>query len=189
MRFSSLTLPFLLLSSLAVADTAPTPHPQEVHQEAVSKALIQATRTQINAERQQAITLSLPLSPTESDAFWPLYREYHGKIDLLNDRFYALVMEYAKSYPDVSDEKAKAFLKEYNDIDGDRVSLRGKYAKKFLKVIPATKVARYLQIEHRLDVLEALDASSQIPLVKPSKGDQGGPAASSAPAPITPSTM
>ncbi len=174
MRLSSLVLPLLLASPLAMAESTPQPSPQEVRQEAVSKALIQATRTQINAERQQAITLSLPLNPTESDAFWPLYREYHGKIDLLNDRFYALVMEYAKAYPNVSDEQAKKFIKEYNDIDEDRVELREKYSKKFLKVIPATKVARYLQLEHRLDVLEALDASSQIPLIKPSKTDQGG---------------
>jgi hypothetical protein len=180
MRFSFLALPVLLLCPLAV-NAAPAATAQEVRQEAVSKALIQATRTQINAERQQAITLSLPLSPTESDAFWPLYREYHGKIDLLNDRFYALVMEYAKAYPDVGDEQAKKFIKAYNDIDEDRVKLREKYAKKFLKVIPATKVARYLQIEHRLDVLEALDASSQIPLIKPSRGDQGGAAASTQP--------
>lgn len=178
MRLSYLVLPLLIASPLSQADNSPQPSPQEVRQEAVSKALIQATRTQINADRQQAITLSLPLSPTESDAFWPLYREYHGKIDLLNDRFYALVMEYAKAYPNVGDEQAKKFIKEYNDIDEDRVDLREKYAKKFIKVIPATKVARYLQIEHRLDVLEALDASSQIPLVKPSKGDQGGAAAS-----------
>lgn len=186
MRFSFLALPVLLLCPLALHAT-PAATAQEVRQEAVSKALIQATRTQINAERQQAITLSLPLSPTESDAFWPLYREYHGKIDLLNDRFYALVMEYAKAYPDVADEQAKKFIKAYNDIDEDRIELREKYAKKFLKVIPATKVARYLQIEHRLDILEALDASSQIPLVKPSRGDPGGAAASAQPA--NPSSM
>jgi hypothetical protein len=177
MRFSTLALPFLLASPLALADSAPSPQPtaQEVRQEAVSKAVIQASRTQINAERQQAVTLSLPLSPTESDAFWPLYREYHGKIDLLNDRFYKLVMEYAKAYPGVSDEQAKAFLKEYNSIDENRVDLREKYGKKFLKTLPATKVVRYLQIEHRLDVLEELDASSQIPLVRPAPAKPAQP--------------
>lgn len=188
MRLSVLALSFALISPLALAaDNAVQPTAQEIRQEAVSKALIQATRTQINADRQQAITLSLPLSPAESDAFWPLYREYHGKIDLLNDRFYALVMDYAKAYPNVSDEQATKFIKAYNDIDEDRVDLREKYTKKFIKVIPATKVARYLQLEHRLDVLEALDASSQIPLVKPSK--EGGAAASSAPAPVTPPAL
>lgn len=190
MRLSVLALSFSLISPLALAaDNAVQPTTQQARQEAVSKALIQATRTQINADRQQAITLSLPLTGPESDAFWPLYREYHGKIDLLNDRFYTLVMEYAKSYPNVSDVQAQKFIKEYNDIDEDRLDLREKYAKKFIKAIPATKVARYLQIEHRLDVLEALDASSQIPLVKPSQGEQGGAAASTAPAPTTPPAL
>lgn len=177
MRFSILALPALLLSSLTLAEPAPAvaPTSQEVRQESVSRALIQVSRTQINAERQQAITLSLPLTPAESDAFWPLYREYHAQIDLLNDRFYALVIEYAKAYPAVSDDQAQKFLKEYNAIDDKRLSLREKYGKKFLKAIPATKVVRYLQIEHRLDVLEALDASSQIPLVRPAPAQPAQP--------------
>lgn len=165
MRFAPLALSLMLLSPLALADDATTTTDPRI--EAASKALIQATRAQINAERQQVVTLSLPLTTAESDAFWPVYREYHEKIALVNDRFYALVMAYAKSYPNVSDDQAAKFLKEYNSIDEDRVSLRQKYTKKFLKVLPGTKVARYLQIEHRLDVLEELDASSQIPLVRP----------------------
>lgn len=188
MRLSTLVLPFLLISPLALADNAPAaPSSQEAHQESVGRALIQVTRTQISAERQQAVTLSLPLTPAESDAFWPLYREYHAQLDLLNDRFYALVIEYAKAYPSVSDEQAKAFLKEYNAIDSKRLSLREKYGKKFLKAMPATKVVRYLQVEHRLDVLEALDASSQIPLVKPATTIE--PGAASTTAPTTPSAL
>ncbi|HEX6591267.1 MAG TPA: hypothetical protein VF050_04650 [Moraxellaceae bacterium] len=166
MRISTLVLSLamtgIVASPLAFADDAVVQQ-----QDAVNRAVLQAARTQISADRQQVVTLSLPLTAPESDAFWPLYREYHSKISGLNDRFYQLVMNYAKSYPDVSNEQAAKFLKEYNDIDEDRVDLREKYAKKFLKVLPATKVARYLQIEHRLDTLEALDASSQIPLVQP----------------------
>lgn len=166
MRISALVLSLamtsIVASPLAFADDAVVQQ-----QDAVNRAVLQAARTQIGADRQQVVTLSLPLTAQESDVFWPLYREYHSKISGLNDRFYQLVMNYAKSYPDVSNEQAAKFLKEYNDIDEDRVDLREKYAKKFLKVLPATKVARYLQIEHRLDTLEALDASSQIPLVQP----------------------
>jgi hypothetical protein len=174
MRFSTLAITAvlaspLLLSALAQAADAPAPavSPQAAQAEAVDRAVIAVSRTQINADRQKAVTLSLPLTATEATAFWPLYREYHGKTGELNDRFYNLVIEYAKSYPGVTDEQAQKFIKAYNDIDEDRIDLREKYAKKFLKILPATKVARYLQIEHRLDVLEELDASSQIPLVKP----------------------
>lgn len=95
-----------------------------------------------------------------------MYREYHGETDKITDRYYDLIINYAKAYPNVSDEQAQKMLDEYNRIDSDRLALRKKYGKKFLKVIPAVKVARYLQIEHRLDVLEALDNSSQIPLIK-----------------------
>lgn len=177
MRFSTLVLATLLTTPLLAqaADPVAAPSPQAERAEAVDRAVIAVSRTQINADRQKAVTLSLPLSATEAAAFWPLYREYHGKIGELNDRFYNLVIEYAKAYPGVSDEQARKFIKAYNDIDEGRIDLREKYAKKFLKILPATKVARYLQIEHRLDVLEELDASSQIPLVKPS------PAAAPAP--------
>lgn len=162
MRISALALSLALCSPLAMADAAPPDA-----QDAANRAVLEAARTQIGADRQKVVTLSLPLTAAESDVFWPLYREYHSKIDSLNDRFYQLVMNYAKTYPEVSNEQAKSFLKEYNAIDEDRGDLREKYTKKFIKVLPASKVARYLQIEHRLDILEQLDTSSQIPLVQP----------------------
>ncbi len=169
MRFSALVVATLLTCPMAnAADTtaAPAPSPQEVRAEAVDRAIIAISRTQVSADRQKAVTLSIPLSPTEAEGFWPLYREYHGETDKLTDRYYDLIINYAKAYPNVSDDQAKKMLDEYNSIDSDRLALRKKYGKKFLKVIPAVKVARYLQIEHRLDVLEALDNSSQIPLIK-----------------------
>lgn len=173
MRFSTLAVstlfaaPLLLSTPVLAADAAATASPQAAQTEAVDRAVIAVSRTQINADRQKAVTLSLPLTATEATAFWPLYREYHGKTGELNDRFYNLVIEYAKSYPGVTNEQAQKFIKTYNEIDEGRINLRQKYAKKFLKILPATKVARYLQIEHRLDVLEELDASRQIPLVQP----------------------
>ncbi len=71
----------------------------------------------------------------------------------------ALVDDFAKNYDALTDEKAKELLKRQFQIDDDRLKLRRSYAGKFEKVLPAKKVARYYQIENKLDAAVAYEAA------------------------------
>jgi hypothetical protein len=65
----------------------------------------------------------------------------------------------------MSDEKAEQLTREGLDYQADLVKLREHYYKKFKKAVPAAKVARFYQIENKLDAITNFQLARQIPLV------------------------
>jgi hypothetical protein len=126
---------------------------------------INLARSTLQADRQAVITEALQLTDTESKAFWPLYQEYRAEMDKVGDGLLNLVREYAASYPNVPDDRAKQMLKEFNDLEKKLVNARTSYLKKFAKVLPAPKNLRFAQVETRLDLALRLQLAAEIPLV------------------------
>ena len=127
---------------------------------------IELTRAVIQTERQALVAAGLDLTPTEADAFWPLYREYQGQRAILGDREVKLITDYADNYGVMTDDKAKVMLDDWLDLQGKELSLKKKYAKKFRKILPDLKVARYFQIENKLDAVIDNEVAKEIPLVE-----------------------
>jgi hypothetical protein len=127
---------------------------------------VQSARADIHAARTKLVAANLPLTEEEGAKFWPLYNEYRGEVSKLNDRSLALIKDFAASYDSMSDEKASDLLKQQMAIDEDRLKLKKSYLGKFEKVLPQKKVARYYQIERKLDASVQYEAAKAIPLVK-----------------------
>ena len=117
-----------------------------------------------NRQRTMIVTDNMMLTAAESDEFWPLYREYRTEVAKLNDRFISVVQRYAKQFESLSDDEAMSLLKESFRIDIDRLKLAQKYSKKFNRFLPGSKVARFMQIEARLDAVLDLKVKNSIPL-------------------------
>jgi len=126
----------------------------------------QAARADIQAERTKIVAANLQLTEPEAAKFWPLYNEYRTKHSQLGDRAIALINDFAANYDALTDEKAKDLLKRQLDLDDDRLKLQRSYAGKFDKVLPPKKVARYYQIERKLDAMVAYEAAKSIPLAR-----------------------
>ena len=148
------------LLALAVLTLLWTPVPAY----AQSSGETQAVRADLQAERTKLVAANLELTEAEGAKFWPLYNEYRAKQSKLGDRTVALIEDYAKNYEALSNEKAKELLKRQFEIENDRLKLRRSYSGKFEKVLPAKKVARYYQIENKLDAALAYEAAQSIPL-------------------------
>jgi len=127
---------------------------------------IELTRQQIQTERQAIVAKNLPLTDRQSAAFWPLYREYRGALAPLGDRYVALLTDYAGKYGSLTDPDADAMLKEFMAIQNEKMKVQSKYVDRFRKVVPATSVARFYQIENKLDVIVSYDLASEIPLAQ-----------------------
>lgn len=130
--------------------------------------IIELSRAQLNADRQAIVSSSMGLTEDVGAVFWPLYRQYHGELDSLDDKLYGLIERYAALYVSgpVPDDQALALLKETHDLEAARLKLKKKYTKKFAKVLPGGLVARYFQVESKLDTLVRGSIASQIPLTK-----------------------
>lgn len=126
----------------------------------------QAARAEYQAERTKIVAANLQLTEPEAAKFWPLYNEYRAKVSQLGDRALALINDFAANYDALTDEKAKDLLKRQLELDDDRLKLQRSYVGKFDKVIPPKKVARYYQIERKLDATVAYEAAKAVPLAK-----------------------
>jgi len=133
--------------------------------------LIEVARSVVKANREAVIISTMQLTEAEGKDFWPLYHEYRFEMDKISDKLMNLVLAYAKDYPDVSNDRAKQWLKEYLDLQQEQVNMRTAYLKKFSKILPAARALRVAQVETRLDLMDHLQLAAQVPLM-PTGGDK-----------------
>jgi hypothetical protein len=122
----------------------------------------------LKADKKLIVTKYMELTESEAKKFWPVYDEYQKDLQKLNERLGSLLQSYAAEHRSnsLSDEKAKKLLDEWLVLDKDEASHRKTYAGKVLKVLPAKKAARYLQIENEFRVLLKYDLAATVPLVQ-----------------------
>jgi hypothetical protein len=127
---------------------------------------IELTRAAIQVRRQALVTAAMDLEGKEADSFWPLYRDYRQAMAKVNDRYVKLLTSYLESYDTLTDEFAKGMMKEYLSIERDRTGVKATYVPKFSKVMPTKKVARFFQVDNKLDAIINSELAQIIPLVR-----------------------
>jgi len=126
---------------------------------------INQLRADIQADRQAVVAAALGLTDQQGQAFWPLYREYRNALAPVGDRMVKLITGYAENWEAVPDAQASAMLDELLSIQKQELKVKEQFVKKFRKVVPGKTVARFFQIENKLDAIVRLDLMSYIPLM------------------------
>lgn len=127
-------------------------------------------------KRNQPITCkSWPrkLRPTRSwlwltaKAFWPIYDAYQNDFAQLNVRLYKLIETYAGYYNNdtLTDARARELTDGAIAIEAAELELKRSYLPKLYDVLPAAKVARYIQIENKIRAIVKLEIAGQVSLV------------------------
>jgi hypothetical protein len=121
----------------------------------------------VKADKKLVVAANMDLSEPEAKAFWPIYEAYQKELQSLNDRLGKAILAYADAYNSkaLTDAQATQLTNEVLAIDQDEITLRKTYATKLGQVIPAKKVARYLQIENKIRAAIRYDLAAGIPLV------------------------
>ena len=128
---------------------------------------IELMRSDIKNQKKAIVTEAMNFSEEEAAAFWPIYREYEFEYAKIGDSRLALIKDYANNYENMTDAKAKELTDKALKLEEEALKLKKKYIGKFSKVLPATTVARYLQVENQLTNLINLQIASELPLVEP----------------------
>ncbi len=98
--------------------------------------------------------------------FWPVYNEYQDEIRKIADRRLELLQSYAYAYENLTETQAEAFLQESMDIQKAKLELQQTFVPKLRKVLSPKMVARFFQIDHKLDAIIEYDLVGEIPLVR-----------------------
>jgi hypothetical protein len=125
-------------------------------------------RQKIKADKKLVVAQNLKLTEAEGTAFWPVYDAYQKDLQAINQRLTAAIKAYADAYNKgpVTNETAKKLLDESLAIDEAEAKLKSTSAPKILAVLPATKAARYIQIENKIRAAVRYDLAAGIPLVE-----------------------
>jgi len=127
---------------------------------------LQQLRTDIQSDRQALVAASLGLTDEEGEAFWPVYRDYRSDMAKVGDRMQTLIQDYAQIWDTATEEQAKTMVNQMLAIQRDELKVRKSHLSKFRKVLPEVKVARFLQIENKIDVIVKLGLADVIPLIE-----------------------
>jgi hypothetical protein len=152
---------FILMVAAAIMSLAPA------FAENAQHTNMQILLEKVKADKKLLMAGNLDLTDQESTAFWPLYEGYQKDLEQLNRHLGGLINEYAEAYNkgSVPEDVAKDLINESLKTEGAEVKMRREYAEKLAKVLPATKVARYLQIENKIRAAVKFDLAANIPLI------------------------
>lgn len=161
-RSTSLALLTLLPVVSASAQNLSVQKPDSISNEDA----LRVTRDQVQTDRKPLVAKSMNLTDAEAQVFWPIYDDYKAELAKLSDRSIKLIADFGANYRDLTDQQALDMTREYFSIEQDRLSLREKYFEKFSHALPGKRVARFFQVERRLDAVVTLNLAQAISLVQ-----------------------
>jgi hypothetical protein len=127
---------------------------------------LEILRDSIRANKKALVAASLDLTNDEAQKFWPVYDRYQKDLTALNDRYIEIIRDYTAQFANMTDDQAMKLLDAYLKADADRVKLRQDYVAQVAAVLPGRKVARFFQIENKMDAIARYDLAANIPVVK-----------------------
>jgi hypothetical protein len=126
---------------------------------------IQMLRDEVGQDRRDIVASAMLLTPSEGKIFWPLYDQYRAAQRKVGDRKVKLITDFIANRSTMSEEQAEELTKEALSIEEKRTETKEDYVKKMSKVLSARTVARFFQIDNKLDAVVDAGLAGRIPLI------------------------
>lgn len=152
MKKTIYTVLFMFLASMAISQTADD--------------YIEIMRSVLKTEKKATIAEVMDLSKAESDVFWPLYNEFNEKMYTIQSKRVKIIKDFAANYESMTDLKADEIWTSYMGFKQEANKLTKTYYKKFKKIIPAGKAAKYFQAENKIATLVDFELAAEIPFIE-----------------------
>ncbi len=123
-------------------------------------------RDKIKADKKLVVAANMQLTESEAKAFWPVYDAYQKDLAEINKRAAKMISSYAADWNmgTLDNEKARKLISEFFSIQADELKIMKSCVKKLNVLLPATKVARYVQIENKIRAIIRYELAYEIPL-------------------------
>jgi hypothetical protein len=153
----------VLVLAFAIAAPAAAQTPQ-----AGATTNMQILVEKLKADKKLLVAETVGLTDAEGKAFWPIYDACQAELGGINTRLKNLITGYAKDFNagTMTDPKAAAMLTEMFAIDEALLASKKSCAAKLNGVIPATKIARYVQVENKIRAQINYELAAAIPFVQ-----------------------
>jgi Spy/CpxP family protein refolding chaperone len=173
---TSLWFAAALLYGLTSAGGAPAAETRAPAPPSAEQTNLQVLLDTVRANRKALVAVNLNLTDEESARFWPIYERYQKEMSAIGDRILKIVEDYVASFRDLSDEKALALMRAYLAAEEERLKVRRSYLDQFAQVLPGRTVARFYQLENKMEAVLQYDLAATIPVVDTPDGERGASA-------------
>ena len=129
------------------------------------QAYVDLIRSNVRQEKAQLLGAVMRLDANEAAKFWPIYDEYDKELTGVNNLRSDNIQEYARTYTEMTDEKADELITRAMDYQRQRAELLRKYYDRVKEAIGAINAARFVQIENQLLLIIDLQIASSLPIV------------------------
>lgn len=134
-------------------------------QEQNIKAYIELLRADVRQQKAEMMGATMVLSASDAAKFWPIYSDYDAELTKLNDQRVANIEEYARTYDQMTDEKADELIQNAMAYQKQRAELLAKTYEKVKQALGAITAARFVQVEHQLLLIIDLQVASNLPVI------------------------
>ncbi len=138
----------------------------ETQQELFDKE-IKFSREVLSKQRQDLIIKNMSLTAYDEKKFWGVYNRYRDEMKPILDQTVTLLTEYSNSLKNknLTDEMAIEFTETAIMLQGAKLALRRDYIKEFKAFLKPKQVARFIQLETKIDAIINYDLARKVPLV------------------------
>ncbi len=120
----------------------------------------------IQTDKRGIVARSMDLTPDEKKKFWPLYEQFDRELAVPQASLNRAVLDYIASAGTLTDANAKRITEQMLAAVRDEARLRDKHYRQLLKVLPAHKATRYMQVENKMQAIVRYESAKAIPLVQ-----------------------
>lgn len=131
-----------------------------------AKTYIELMKTNVKGQKKQIHIQSMELNAEQAKIFWPIYDDYDHDLDKLNDKMIEIIMDYSKSYQNMTDKVAHDLMTRSLENQEQKLKLKKAYANKLEKVLSAKVAARFFQVDGVINKMIELQIDSNLPLIK-----------------------
>jgi hypothetical protein len=129
------------------------------------QAYVDLLRRDVRQQKAEIMGAIMVLSADDAAKFWPIYSEYDAELTRLNDQRVENVKEYARTYNQMTDEKADELVQKSFAYQKQRAELLAKTYDRVKQAVGAVTAARFAQVEHQLLLIIDLQIASSLPVV------------------------
>jgi hypothetical protein len=122
-------------------------------------------RKDVRQQKAEIMGAIMVLSADDAAKFWPIYSEYDVEQTKLNDQRVENIKEYARTYNEMTDEKADELIRKSLSYQKQRAELLAKTYDRLKQAVGAITAARFAQVEHQLLLIIDLQIASSLPVV------------------------
>jgi hypothetical protein len=129
------------------------------------QAYVKLLLSHVRQHKAQVIAEMMQLNAADAAKFWPIYNEYDAELNKLNDLEVANIAEYARTYTQMTNDKADELIQSALADRRQQSELFEKYYDRVKAQLGAITAARFVQIEDQLLLIINLQIDSSLPIV------------------------